>query len=136
MICSLTCRGRLRDKLLQGSQVNRIFLGVGRWTSKSGTPWHRDRLTPWSLCVVPSCGNSFREHSQDLPTELLQLQHWLKTEPLCGVNTNSKKLALLWEFYNLVEKNGRKGILVLLFYRKPQHFETWAAIHRGIYLGA
>lgn len=113
MICSLTCTGRLRDKRLQGSEANRAFWGVGRWTGKSGTPWHPDRLTPRSLCVVPSCWKSFREHSQELPTQLLQLQHWLKTEPLCGVNTNSKKLALLWEFYGLMEKNGRKGASIL-----------------------
>lgn len=31
---------------------------------------------------------------------LLQLQHWLKTEPLRGVSTDSKKLAPVWEFYS------------------------------------
>lgn len=135
-ISFLTCKGRLRNKLLWGNQVNRG--GLGRWTSKSGTLWHLDRLTPRSLCVVPSCGKSFRGHrrSQELPTRLLQLQRWLETEPLCGVNTNSKKLALLWEFYKLMKKNGRKGILVFQFYREPQYFETWVSIHRGIYLVA
>jgi len=54
------------------------------------------------------------------------IQLRLETEPLCGVNTNSKTVALLWEFYNLIEENGRKGILALLFYRGSQSFETWA----------
>lgn len=58
-----------------------------------------------------------------------------KKEPFCGVNTNSIMLELLEEFYNPMEKNGRKGTLVFLFQRESQHFETWAQIHRGIYLG-
>lgn len=76
------------------------------------------------------------KRARSFPHWLLQLQHWLKTEPLCGVNTNSQKLALLWEFYSLMEKNGRKGILMFSFYREPQCFETCSSIHSGVYLGA
>lgn len=135
----MACKDRLRNEFLRGSQVNRgFFWGVHRWTRKSGTPWHPDGLTPQSLYVPPSCGKSFREHRRDrsFPHWLLQLQRWLKTEPLCGVNTNSQKPALLWEFYSLMEKNGRKGILLFSFYREPQRFETCSSIHSSVYLGA
>lgn len=92
-------------------------------------PWHLDRLTPHNLYVAPSCGKSF-------PHWLLQLQLWLTTEPLCGMHTNSQKLAPLWELYSLVEKNGRKGILMFSFYREPQCFEMTSSAHSSIYLGA
>lgn len=55
------------------------------------------------------------QESQELPTGLRQLWRWLTTETLCGVNTNSKKVALLWEFYKLVGNNGREGVLVFYF---------------------
>lgn len=109
-----------------------------RWTGKSGTPWHPDRLTPQIPYVAPSCGKSFREHRtvRSFPHWLLQLQLWLTTEPLCGMNTNSQKLALLWEFYGLMEKNRRKGILMFLFYRGTRRFEMTPSTHSSAYLGA
>lgn len=64
---------------------------------------------------------------------MLQSQLWLKNKTnqqtnktFCGVNTNSIMLELLEEFYNLMEKDGRKGMLVFLFQRESQHFETYA----------
>lgn len=129
-------KDRLRNKRLQGSQVNREFWDVQRWTSKSGTPWHLERLTPQSMYVAPSCGKSFREHrrvrSFPLAAAITALAE--NRAPLC-VSTNSQKLAPLWEFYSLMEKNGRKGILMFSFYREPPCFETFS-IHSAVYLGA
>lgn len=131
----LTCKDRLRNELLQGSQVNRGFLGCAQIDQQG---W--DTVAPRQADLTQSvcCTFMWGEHrrARSFPHWLLQLQHWLKTEPLCGVNTNSQKLALLWEFYSLMEKNGRKGILMFSFYREPQCFETCSSIHSGVYLGA